>query len=70
MALCVDVYMNICCTFFLSLNLQYLMLTPKLMTNKFTEHFPSLLRLSLLPRAQSAVNKIRGILSEFGYKVT
>lgn len=26
-------------------------------------------RLSLLPRAQSAVNKIRGALSEFGYKV-
>lgn len=40
------------------------------MTNKFAERFPSLLRLSLLPRAQSAVNKIRGILSEFGYKVT
>lgn len=27
-------------------------------------------RLSLLPRAQSAVNKIRGTLSEFGYKVS
>ncbi|KAK8402202.1 hypothetical protein O3P69_001357 [Scylla paramamosain] len=37
-------------------------------TSKFTPGSVIAFRLSLLPRAQSAVNKIRGTLSEFGYK--
>ncbi|KAG0714453.1 Glycogen debranching enzyme [Chionoecetes opilio] len=37
-------------------------------TSSFTPGSVIAFRLSLLPRAQSAVNKIRGTLSEFGYK--
>ncbi|XP_071514499.1 glycogen debranching enzyme isoform X2 [Panulirus ornatus] len=37
-------------------------------TPSFTPGSVIAFRLSLLPRAQSAVNKIRGTLSEFGYK--
>ncbi|XP_063604015.1 glycogen debranching enzyme-like isoform X1 [Penaeus indicus] len=37
-------------------------------TSEFTPGSVIAFRLSLLPRAQTAVNKIRGVLSEFGYK--